>query len=238
MSFVEPLDEPINPYTGYPFRKENLDERIRRILEDDDDDDNDASFVQTNAEQIDTVSSNRFVASAKQNSVLPSGKDIRKQYYLIPSIPVKTCYNVNSSNRFRNYVKQDPRLPGSSTNVKYESQIIPPPNKRIKLEYKHSFNFIDDNSSIDERKQHQSIFRHMDDSMKKEEINKAYQEVTEIIEILWPNPRKVTKDVKVTALNVNEFIKDDVLQIMLDAALNNPNLFEAHELSLCKETLM
>uniref|UniRef100_A0A914Q2I4 Uncharacterized protein n=1 Tax=Panagrolaimus davidi TaxID=227884 RepID=A0A914Q2I4_9BILA len=407
MSFVDPLDEPINPYTGYPFRKESLDERIRRILEDDDDDEIPVatSSVKINAEQIDTVYSNRVVASAKQNSVLPGGKDIRNQYSLIPSIPVKTRYNVNnvSSNRSASSINQNPtiagdriandnyslaqpkkvdsssrftapvkktafkyektrwqispvtptesmdsrytapakkpslkyektrwqippvtptesmdsrftapakktafkyektrwpstsvtptesmdtfssnssvesdkhtsvgknlkreyklipydavqtlykmdaisstyssdsvkQIPGNSS-VKDKSPIIQPPNKRIKLEYKHSFNFIGENSNIDEksekfeRSQHESIFQHMDDSMKKEEINQAYQEVTEIVELLWPNPRKVTKDVKVTALNVNEFMKDDVFQMMLDAALNNPNLFKAHELS-------
>uniref|UniRef100_A0AC34FH97 Uncharacterized protein n=1 Tax=Panagrolaimus sp. ES5 TaxID=591445 RepID=A0AC34FH97_9BILA len=106
--------------------------------------------------------------------------------------------------------------------------------KRIKLEFKHSFNFISDNEVLDEnireeKKRHRAIFRHCEDWMKGVDRKMVHKELSTFTKPIWPHPRKVTKEDKVTALNINEFHKKDVFQIMFDAALNNPNLFECHE---------
>uniref|UniRef100_A0AC35FKH1 Uncharacterized protein n=1 Tax=Panagrolaimus sp. PS1159 TaxID=55785 RepID=A0AC35FKH1_9BILA len=386
MSFLEPIGTNINPYTGYPFRKENLDERIRRLLEDDADEippiaPSSVQIIKDKQEKcpivpsppanvndtksltpiqpsykMEITSTNRFTGdsikqtptlrgtcsssnfknlytpvassrfavfmkqspgikyekeelpiypvqqrkmssississmdSVKQTPVLPGSKyikekcpilpppaaakhfdakdsftpiqsskngsvssigsvketssvanNIKRKYSYPPIIPVQPSYKFDPSSSSKSAaasVKQ--QLPGnSSSNVK--DSITPPPTKRIKLDCKKlSFSFINDNRpTIDEKgepRHLRSILRHMDDWLKREERKKVYQGITELTKKEWPNPQKVTKDVKVTALNVNEFAQNDVLQMMLDSALNNPDLFEAYESIFAKK---
>uniref|UniRef100_A0A914QJ37 Uncharacterized protein n=1 Tax=Panagrolaimus davidi TaxID=227884 RepID=A0A914QJ37_9BILA len=111
MSFLEPFGTDINPYTGYPFRKENLDERIRRLLEDD-------------ADEIPPIApSSVQIIKVKQEKcpIVPSPpanvKDIKSFTPLQPSYKME----IASSNRFAgDSIKQTPTLPGtcSSSNFK------------------------------------------------------------------------------------------------------------------------